>query len=371
MNNSSKRTLVNFIPISAPATRRPAMEKERRVRASIGFVPQWFFERLPIKFGIEWHENCEYRYDTLVMMKALLNEKFPTVPEFTPRDGGHGFDPDCATLSGVYGSKVLAMIYGFDVCFPDNDWPVDSDKSHIPEQILRNLEKFDLDMNPIMQKIELQMSHMELIFGKIEGYINYQGVLNTALKLRGNDIFYDMIDDESFVIDLFTHIAETTEQVAKRIQQRQRQSGVDINLLSLSNCVVNMISPEMYSRYILPHDERLSHEFMRFGIHTCNWDVTPYLSAISIIQSLGYLDMGAMSNLALARRTFPETRLAILVSPLVVQNLPLNELEKEFRRIVNHAAPCDLVLADLTQNIDDNRLNEVLQIISKLDNEVV
>ncbi len=170
--------------------------------------------------------------------------------------------------------------------------------------------------------------------------------------------------------DLFAHIAGTTERLVKRVQKRQRESGVDIDLLSLSNCVVNMISPQMYTRFVLPHDKRLSFEFKRFGIHTCNWDVTPYLSALREIPSLGYLDMGAMSDMSSARSSFPETRLAVFLSPLTVEQQPLGDLEKELRRITSQAAPCDIILADLTPHIEDSRLRDVLKMIDKIGAEI-
>lgn len=362
-------TCVNFIPISGPATRRPAGEWERTVRASLGFVPRWFTDRSNVRFDRQWHEDCEYRYASLVQMKTLLNERFPSVPEFLPRDNGHGFDADCATLSGVYGSKFIAMLYGFPVVFPRDDWPGDASNAPLPLDALKKLLPLDLDDHPLMRKLEEQMDRMEAVFGSVGGFLNYQGVLNTALKLRGSEIFVDMIEDEGFVDALFDHIEDTMTRVAKRVQARQRRSGQNVDLLSLSNCVVNMISPAMYERFALPHDRRISERFPYFGIHTCNWDATPYLNAISTIERMGYLDMGAMSDLCAARRMFPNTRLAVMVSPVAFTRMPIGELLDSFRDIAMRAAPCDVVLADLPEDTDDARVNQVLEYIDRLEEE--
>ena len=366
----SDRTLLHCIPIAAPATRRQAKELERKVQVSFGFVPQYYAQHLGIRFGREWHENCEYRYETLIKMKTYLHQTFPHVEAFYPRDNGHGFDADCATLSGVYGSKLLPLIFGFDVYFPEDDWPNDASTEHFSKESLRELKYVELNNNPFIIRIKEQMEHMKKTFGKVEGYMNYQGVLNTALKLRGNDIFIDMLEDEDFVDELFGKIADVIEKFAKWIQSYQRKSGYDIDMLSLSNCVVNMISPELYERFVLPHDKRLASEFPRFGIHTCNWKVTPYLESIRQIPNLGYLDMGSMSDISKARRMFPESRLAVMYSPVDFLQKPLPELEADIYEIVRQAAPCDIVLADLTEVTEAARLNHVLQFITQLGDEI-
>ena len=363
----SGRTLINHIPIAGPATRAQPGESERKVRVTFGFVPQYYSRLLGIRFGREWHENCQYRHDTLLKMKTHLHRTFPEAGAFFPRDNGHGFDADCATLSGIFGSKLLPLILGLEICFPDDDWPGDATTEHLPKETLRNLKSVNINNNPFLLQLGEQMERMKKTFGRIDGYmVGYQGVLNTALKLRGNDIFTDMFDDAAFVDDLFGKIADTIEKTAKWIQSRQRETGCDIDMLSLSNCVVNMVSPRLYERFVLPHDKSLSQKFPRFGIHTCNWNVTPYLESIRQIPDLGYLDMGAMSDMAKARRMFPETRLAVLYSPVDFNQKPLPELEADLRKIATQAAPCDIVLADLTEDTDPARLNHVLRHIARL-----
>lgn len=42
------------------------------------------------------------------------------------------------------------------------------------------------------------------------------------------------------------------------VEERQRQSGFPIDQLSVSNCVVNMISPKDYETFVMPHDARIA-----------------------------------------------------------------------------------------------------------------
>lgn len=361
--------LKHFNPISSPATRKPCAETEPGFRLSMGFVPQMYVEKAGVRFGREWHENCEFRYDMLLKMKQYLHATFPKVPEFMPAITDKGYDEDCATLSGVYGSKVVAMTYGFNVQFPENDWPGDVTNRPLPEELLRSLKPFDPDNNPFMEKLEKQMDDMERCFGRIDGYLNYQGVLNTAQKIRGNDIFIDMLDEPEFASDLFSHIEDTLSKLAHRVQARQRASGVDIDLFSVSNCVVSMISPDMYEEFILPHDIALSKQFARFGVHTCNWNVTPYMDKLAHIEKMGYLDMSAGSDLEKARRLFPDARLAIFFTPGDIERQPLEALEAELRRVAAQAWPCDIVFADMTPKTDAAKLNALIDIAEKIEEE--
>lgn len=365
------QTLMNFIPIAAPATRRPCGDAERNFRISMGFLPQWYVQRTGLRFGRQWHEDCEYRYDTLIQMKRYLHSIFPTVPEFMPRINDLGYDPDCATLSGVYGSKAVAMLYGFEAVFPEDDWPRDASNRRMDYETLCHLKPIDLDNNPHMERLEKQMDEMQRVFGRIEGYLNYQGVLNTAQKLRGNEIFMDILEDEEFACDLFAQIAETIGAFAQRVQARQRASGVDIDLLSVSNCVVSMISPDLYGDYILPHDKALSERFSRFGVHTCNWNVTPYLEKLRDIKKMGYLDMSASSDLDLARSLFPDTRLAVFYTPGDIERKPIEEIETDFWRIAQVAHPCDIVFADMTPGTSDEKLNRLLECADRIEEALV
>lgn len=362
--------LKHFIPISAPATRKPCGIEERSFRLSMGFLPQWYAQRAGVSFGQKWHEDCLYRYETLTAMKKHLHALFPAVLEFTPAVNALGYDEDCATLSGVYGSKVVAGLYGHGMQFPTDDWPGDVSNTPMSFEALANLRPIDLDSNPFMEKLEKQMEQMQRCFGRIDGYLNYQGVLNTAQKLRGNEIFMDMIEEPEFAEDLFAHIAQTIETLAKRVQARQRASGADIDLLSVSNCVVSMISPRMYENFILPHDEHLSRQFARFGVHTCNWNVTPYMNALSKIERMGYLDMSADSDLARARELFPSARLAIFFTPGDIERKPFEQLADEFRVVARAAHPCDIVFADMTPGTDPVKLQKLLDLADQIESEI-
>jgi hypothetical protein len=358
--------LKNYIPIGAPATRKPCTGNEPDLRVSLGFTPKWYHERLDIDFSERWHLDPEYRYETLLKMKTYLSEKFHMVPEFK-LNFTDGVETTCATISGVHGIMLVPMIYGIKAVYSKNGWPDAQPGHHLSKGDIKKLKPFDLMSNPVVVQLFEQMDTIERKWGRIDGYLNYQGILNIALKVRGSDIFIDMLDDPEFAHHFFRHIAQTIGDLSKLVQERQRRSGFYVNLLSMSNCVVNMISPETYREFILPYDMMLSEEYERFGIHTCNWNITPYIDVLRSIKKMGYIDMGIMSDMGKVKKVFPDARRAVLYSPVVLEEKSIEDIRKDVEKIYNELAPCDIVMADVNNTTPDSRIIEFLNVAEEVE----
>ena len=186
------------------------------------------------------------------------------------------------------------------------------------------------------------------------------------MKVYGNDIFIDMISDPPFVDSFFSHITDTILQVSKFVQKRQRESGFDIDLLSMSNCVMNLIAPTMYQRFVLPHDLVLSKQYQRFGIHTCNWDITPYINSLKHIKKMGYLDMGICSDMEKVRECYPNARRAVFISPTDLECKSIDELKSNVIKIKNSLAPCDIVMADVDSTTSDKKVVGFLNMVKEV-----
>lgn len=352
--------LRNHIPIAGSGNREPCTGSESPFRVSLGFTPKWYRDRLGIDFSERWHQDPVYRYETVVTMKQYLSRLFPSVENFRPHDEG-GIDYPCTGLNGVYGSLIISAVYGQEIHYYKDNWPqIDTSRHYTKEELLA-VPPFDPETNPAFRTLWAQMDLIAAKWGKITGYLAYfQGVLNNAMRLRGQDIFFDMEDDPDFVKWLLNHIYETTLAVAKLVQQRQRESGFPIDQFSSSNCVVNMISPEMYEEFVLPFDMKYAAGFLRYGVHTCNWDAGPYLAKIRKIEKIGYLDMGMDTDMVKAKELFPGARRAVLYSPVKIENLPLDEIRADFEKIRRDLGPCDIILADVETTAPDEKVQAIV-----------
>ncbi len=379
--------LRNHIPLSGPATREPSDGNESPLRVSLGFTPRWYRDRLGIDFGEAWHLDPVYRYEQSIRMRQLLQETFPAVDYFKLRlrNGGSAeagsFCPECATISSVFGIMLVSSCYGLQLTYREDNWPDAAGGAHLDKETLTDLiarGPFDFSRPASIDRtlpgggltikaLFAQMDEIARRWGPIHGYLNYQGILNIALKLRGNDIFMDLYDDPEFVKGLFGHIAQTIGDLSKTVQARQRESGFYIDLLSMSNCVMNMVSPQQYEGFVLPLDRRLSNGYARFGVHTCNWVIDPYAEYLRKIDKMDYLDTGTGSDLARLKRLFPDTRRAVLYTPGEAESKTLAEIHADLERIAQEYAPCDIVLADVETTMPDTRINDFLAMAKELE----
>lgn len=151
------------------------------------------------------------------------------------------------------------------------------------------------------------------------------------------------------------------------VQERQRKSGFYINQFSVSNCVVNMIPPEMYREFVFPQDKRIALSFERFGVHTCNWNITPYIDILKNLPNLGYLDMGMMSDMVKVKKIFPDTRRAVMYSPVTLQDASLEVLRQDMEKVYDELAPCDIVMADIQASTSDQRIIELLELCKSIE----
>jgi len=358
--------LRNHIPICGSGNREPCTGNESYFRAVLGFTPKWYNDRLGIDFSEIWHHDPFYRYETITLAKKYLTELFPSIENFRPKYED-GVDYDCATLNGVCGAVFISAVLGQKIYYAKDNWPSTDTSKHYSKEEIFALPPFDPATNPAFLELQAQMDVMEKNWGRIPGYLNcFQGILNNAMRLRGEEIFVDMLDDPGFVKRFFSQIYETTLTVAKLVQQRQRKSGFYIDQFSSSNCVVNMISPDLYEEFVLPFDMKFSAEFSRYGIHTCNWNASPYLESMRKIGKMGYLDMGMDTDMVKARELFPDARLAVLYSPVKIENLPLEDIRRNFNKIRDELGPCDIILADIETTAPNWKVQAVVQIADEL-----
>jgi hypothetical protein len=353
--------LRNHIPIGGPARREPVDGTEPPLRVSLGFEPAWYVRRCGVDLGEKWHKDPYVRRKALTKMKAELLTAFPEV-EYWQKDD----DRDLATISGVYGAYPIPHLFGVPLRYYPDQWPELDPTGKLSVEQIEALDAESVLRSPVMDELFEQMEIIEKEWGPVHGYLNWQGILNNAFNIRGQEIFIDMATRPDFARRFFDLITEVMIEFGLRVEKRQRESGFSINQMSVSNCVVNMISPEDYGTFIRSREERIAGQFERFGVHTCNWDITPYIAELRKLPKLGYLDMGIMSDLPRVKATFLEPRRAVMYSPWIVHQEPMDTIRADIGKIVRELAPCDVVLADIQADTPDERIHEVLSICSEL-----
>jgi len=343
--------LISYIAPGAPATRCPASGAEPLLRPEIGFTPGWYREKLGIDFGERWHTDVAYRRETVRAMRAELRRRFPG----SAIGGIDRPDEPLDLLTGVYGACTVPAVFGSPIIYSAHNWP-NVEHQYLSRDEVAALTVPDLDADPFFLRLMRQLDQIERSEGRIEGFLNWQGVINIAQRLRGQDLFIDLFDAPEVCHHLFDVICTTVIEGIKRVQARQRESGVDYRFATVSNCTVNMVSPAFYRDFLLSYDLRIAEVFETIGIHNCAWNADPYIEHYASIPNVGYIDMGLDSDLVRARGAFPHARRAIMYTPTDLANKSEAEIRADFGRVARDYAPCDIVMADIETGTPDDRV---------------
>ena len=346
---TAPQQLRSYIAPGCPATRAPCDGSEAPLRIEFGFTPRWYRTRCGLDFGPRWHLDPQYRAQTVRQMRAVLRQTFPGLPWHTNEA------VPIPNLDGIHGGLTIARLFGIpDEYYPDN-WPA-ARLQFVPPETIDRLAPPNLSTNPVFEQLESQMDDIQREAGRIEGYINWQGVLNSAYRIRGPEIFTDLLVEPGRAHHLFHVVTQTMLAGMRRVYERQRATGVRVRHATVSNCLVNMVSPGQYREHLRPYDQRIAEAFDLFGIHNCAWNVNPYLDDYAAFPNLAYVDMGLDSDLPRARDICPDARRAVMYTPRDLAAKSEQQLRDDLARILCELGPCDVVMADIDDNTPDSRV---------------
>jgi hypothetical protein len=351
--------LISYIAPGAPATRRPFSGELPYLRPEIGFTPKWFRSALGIDFGWKWHNDPDCRRQTRIAMHEELNKRFPG------KGIGQIDNGTTDILTGTFGSLAIASVYGIPSRFDSDQWPA-SEHKYLSEEEIEKLIPPDLDRNPFFCSLMEQADRIAELEGKITGFINWQGVLNNAQRLTGQNIFMEMYTAPARTLHLLDCVCTTMIDAARRLQAKQKKFEDPPVFFTVSNCLVNMIEPFLYEEFILPFDKRIAEAFGSIGIHNCAWSATPYLDSYAKVPGISYIDMGMDSDLVRARKLFTDARRAIMYTPMDVANKSTDAIRSDMEMIAENYGPCDIVAADIEDGTPDSRVLELIRICEEI-----
>lgn len=363
---SHTKQLISYIAHAAPATRRPATGREPFLRPEIGFTPRWYHDATGATFGEKWHADPASRRDAIVAMAKETKRRFGGRADIGIfQDADQPLD----LLTGTYGALLIPGIYGVPIKFQDLDWPWSQHGQFLSDEMAGQLEPPELDGNPCWEQFMNQVEWIARENGKVVGFMNWQSVVNNAYRLRGEELFPDMISEPDRVKHIFACVAQTMIEGMRRLYERQKASGVELTHVTISNCLVNLLSPEMYEEFVLPFDRRIAEAFSMIGIHNCAWNADPYVPHYAMLPEVAYVDMGLESNLVQARAAFPTTRRALMYTPMDVKEKTLPQLTDDLERIAREYGPCDVVFADIDRGVPDQRIHELIDLCARLSDQ--
>jgi len=112
-------------------------------------------------------------------------------------------------------------------------------------------------------------------------------------------------------------------------------------LVRILNCMVELVSPDMYEEWLLPYDQKIFELAMKndmtFGIHHCGHFTGKIIDNYRQIPDFAYLQVGFDSDLEKTIRMFPEAELYYIFDPVYCMNESKANIAKKAEDILYQA----------------------------------
>ncbi len=339
------------------------------------FHPSWWFKNAGISFDEDFFFHPAKRVEAERKMEQVLYEHFGKYGL------GENKDKDLPTVGAVHNAAgyLLSGMLGCELKFSENT---------PPEVIPANRDDLTLDpintifTAPALKRFEKLCDSLKTKYGYLTGDVNWGGVLNTALDLRGQMIFMDMFDNNDGVKAYLKQLAVITEKLVKGIEHETGSSSISVNrtvrhfektVYLHSECSVTMISEEQYKEFILPIDIEWSKRNRPYGIHFCGTDPHRFATNFSKIPHLDFLDVGWGGDLKVLRQHLPDTFLNIRLSPVEIVEQTPEQIRTTIIKLVNESgnpALTGVCCINMDDKVTDEQVSTIFETVFELRNKI-
>lgn len=275
------------------------------------FHPDWWYKNHGITFEKDFFFDPDTRVEADLQMRRILNDYLSDFgleqeEEIEPRPA----------LGGVHiaAGFIVSEMFGCDVEYSQGRAPQVYPRK-ISDRKAEKITPVNLEDNPVFQRLDNTVTELENRFGYVTGDINWAGVLNIALDIRGSRIFFDIKRNHARAHRIFEAVTKTIVAFLRYLRSKTGSTSISVNRavkfvqpdLNLhSNCSVTMISPDTYEDMLLQYDKELSKLFQPYGIHHDGSDLHIYADKYSKNPNVSFYDVGWGSDIAACREKLPD-----------------------------------------------------------------
>ncbi len=346
---------------------------EKILPVDIVYHPSWWFRNTGITFDQEFFFHPLKRIESEQSMEKLLYEKF----------GRYGLGKDYKLIRPEIGAVhnaagfMLSEMLGCDIVYAEDSAP-----SVIP----LNKEELTVDKNdafnsPVFKKFRNMCDTLKTKFGYLSGDVNWGGVLNLAMDVRGNEVLADFLMQPDNIKAYFADMASVIEFFVNGIQKETGTSSISVNRVVASfekpvflhsECTHTMIANEQYEEFILPIDIEWSKKHRPFGIHYCGPDPHRYADLFKKIPHLDFLDVGWGGDVKTLRTALPNTFFNIRLDPVSINNKSTEEIERIIRKLVldsDNPFLTGICCINMDDQVQDIKVETILKTVEELRKE--
>lgn len=298
-----------------------------KLPVDIVFHPSWWNKHVGITFDEDFFYNPERRVADERRMEQELHERFGKYGL------GEDYNKDLPQIGAVHlaAGYLLSEMLGCQIEYTENS---------APQVICAHKEGFDIDeeaafKSPAFLKLQKLVETLKAKYGYVCGDINWGGILNLAIDLKGESILMDMIMEPEKTKAYFGAIARVVERFFNYVHSETKTTSISVNRLARllngslylhSECSHTMISTEDYHDFLLPYDIDWSNKYRPYGIHYCGKDPHRHAENFAKIPHLDFLDLGWGGDVQALREALPQTFFNIRLNPVELNSYTYDDL---------------------------------------------
>lgn len=297
----------------------------------------WMAQELGVAFDRDYYLNPERRYAVDCRCNEYALERFPGMRLFYSESNlgqiDH-WDRNQALIGGIQPNMILGMLLEADF-LPDPNHDAD-----ITQRCLAGKGPSDLPSpeslleHPLIRLFDEQIHQSQEplcpippFFWDASGRATIHGVLTSAQKLVGENVFMDMISEPQQCLDIIGWIADANIILCRHFSEI---ADLPITSVHVGECSSCLVSPDMIERFVVPTTSRIGAELGPVRLHSCG-PSTNYIERFSRIDNLCSLDLGGDTSIERVREVFGNEM------PLSVTPLPQDMSAQSTEPILNWA----------------------------------
>ena len=301
--------------------------------------PSWWFKHEGITFDRDFFYHPAKRVEAERKMEKVLYERWGAFGMGADRDSDLPQIGAVHLAAGFLVSEMLGCRIEYKEDTPPNVIPAEREDLNLDIDAIFHSKAFN--------RFQQLTDSLKKKYGYLVGDVNWSGILNIALDLRGEMLFMDMFDKPDQVQKYLQNIGYVVEKFSTGIERETGTSSISVNrnvrfferpIYLHSECSHTMISTESYNQFLLPIDRIWSETYRPFGIHYCGTDPHRYAESFAKLPYLDFLDVGWGGDVKKLRQFLPNTFLNIRLSPVEIVKQSEEDIRQTIIRLVHDSA---------------------------------
>jgi hypothetical protein len=336
----------------------------------IVLAPEWWHKHAGICFDRDFFFHPARRIEDEQKMEKVLNDKWGRFGLGTQKDQAR---PEVGAVHLAAG-YLLSQMLGCEVRYYED---------HPPQVTPLKADQWMADPDrafesPAFRDLQNLTESLQGRYGRVLGDVNWSGILNLSLDLRGQDVFLDMYSNPDAVREGFRRLAGVIERFVAAVETRTGSSSISVNrnvrhfakpVFLHSECSHTMISEAFYEEFLMPFDAAWSQRHRPFGIHYCGPDPHRYAEAFAKLPHLDFLDVGWGGDVARLRECLPRTFLNIRLSPVEIVRQSTDEVRSVITRLVTESGNpylTGICCINMDDAVTDDKIDAIFGTVAEL-----